>query len=46
MAYENLVRLAQVMDTLRSPGGCPWDSEQSHQSLLKVSEAFAGSDTS
>lgn len=35
MAYENLARLAQVMDTLRSPGGCPWDSEQSHQSLLK-----------
>ena len=35
MAYENLVRLAQVMDTLRSPGGCPWDSEQSHESLLK-----------
>ena len=35
MSYENLARLAQVMDTLRSPGGCPWDSEQSHQSLLK-----------
>lgn len=22
------------MDTLRSPGGCPWDAEQSHESLL------------
>lgn len=22
------------MDTLRSPGGCPWDAEQTHQSLL------------
>jgi XTP/dITP diphosphohydrolase len=23
------------MDKLRSPGGCPWDAEQTHQSLLK-----------
>jgi XTP/dITP diphosphohydrolase len=23
------------MDKLRSPGGCPWDAEQSHSSLLK-----------
>ena len=23
------------MDRLRSPGGCPWDSEQTHESLLK-----------
>jgi XTP/dITP diphosphohydrolase len=23
------------MDTLRSPGGCPWDAEQTHESLLK-----------
>ena len=23
------------MDKLRSPGGCPWDAEQDHQSLLK-----------
>ena len=22
------------MDTLRSPGGCPWDAEQTHESLL------------
>ena len=22
------------MDTLRSPGGCPWDAEQTHHSLL------------
>lgn len=26
-------RLVQVMDQLRSPGGCPWDAEQTHQSL-------------
>jgi XTP/dITP diphosphohydrolase len=23
------------MDKLRSPGGCPWDAEQDHESLLK-----------
>lgn len=27
--------LVQVMDQLRSPGGCPWDAEQTHQSLAK-----------
>ena len=30
------------MDTLRSPGGCPWDAEQTHESLLKylLEEAY------
>jgi len=23
------------MDRLRSPGGCPWDADQTHQSLIK-----------
>ncbi len=23
------------MDTLRSPGGCPWDAEQTHESLVR-----------
>ncbi len=32
---SQLVRLRQVMDQLRSPGGCPWDADQDHQSLLK-----------
>jgi XTP/dITP diphosphohydrolase len=27
-------RLVAVMDTLRSPGGCPWDAEQTHESLV------------
>ncbi|MFZ9720095.1 MAG: MazG family protein [Candidatus Nanopelagicaceae bacterium] len=35
MSYENLIRLVGVMDQLRSPGGCPWDAEQTHESLLK-----------
>jgi XTP/dITP diphosphohydrolase len=30
-----LVDLVAVMDTLRSPGGCPWDAEQTHDSLLR-----------
>lgn len=30
-----LVSAAAVMDRLRSPGGCPWDAEQTHDSLRK-----------
>ena len=29
-----LADLVAVMDRLRSPGGCPWDAEQTHASLL------------
>jgi XTP/dITP diphosphohydrolase len=29
-----LLDLVAVMDTLRSPDGCPWDGEQTHTSLL------------
>ena len=32
---SELIRLREVMDKLRSPGGCPWDAEQDHESLLK-----------
>ncbi|MBU6263299.1 MAG: MazG family protein [Actinomycetales bacterium] len=32
---SQLLRLLEVMDRLRSPGGCPWDAEQSHQTLIK-----------
>jgi XTP/dITP diphosphohydrolase len=32
---SELNRLRDVMDRLRSPGGCPWDAEQDHASLLK-----------
>ena len=32
---SELNRLREVMDRLRSPGGCPWDGEQTHASLLK-----------
>jgi XTP/dITP diphosphohydrolase len=34
--------LVAVMDRLRSPGGCPWDAEQTHESLVKylIEEAY------
>ena len=32
---DGLHRLIEVMDRLRSPGGCPWDAEQTHESLAK-----------
>src|SRR5690349_21876572 len=28
-------RAVAVMDRLRSPGGCPWDASQTHQSLAR-----------
>jgi XTP/dITP diphosphohydrolase len=31
---EPLLELIRVMDRLRSPGGCPWDAEQTHESLV------------
>jgi tetrapyrrole methylase family protein/MazG family protein len=30
--YEDLLK---IMKRLRSPGGCPWDREQTHKSLMK-----------
>ncbi|MEI6812269.1 MAG: MazG family protein [Actinomycetes bacterium] len=35
MTISHLQRLVAVMDQLRSPGGCVWDAEQTHESLLK-----------
>ncbi len=39
---ESLLDLVAVMDRLRSPGGCPWDAEQTHTSLIEylVEEAY------
>lgn len=33
MAYENLIRLVEVMKKLRTD--CPWDAEQTHESLIR-----------
>ncbi|MEP7020006.1 MAG: MazG family protein [Pseudonocardiales bacterium] len=32
---SQLQRAVEVMDRLRSPGGCPWDAAQTHGSLTK-----------
>jgi tetrapyrrole methylase family protein/MazG family protein len=31
--FESLIR---IVDRLRSPGGCPWDQEQTHESLKRT----------
>jgi XTP/dITP diphosphohydrolase len=39
---RGLLRAMAVMDRLRSPGGCPWDAEQTHESLRQylIEECF------
>jgi XTP/dITP diphosphohydrolase len=32
---SELIRLVEVMNRLRSPGGCAWDADQTHESLIK-----------
>lgn len=41
-AGDALADLVEVMDRLRSPGGCPWDAEQTHASLVPyaIEEVF------
>jgi XTP/dITP diphosphohydrolase len=34
-AGAELLSAVAVMDRLRSPGGCPWDAEQTHRSLAQ-----------
>lgn len=43
---SGLEHLRDVMDQLRSPGGCPWDAEQTHDTLLKylLEESYEFSD--
>lgn len=43
--YDHLApvdRLRAIMHRLRAPGGCPWDAEQTHESLLPhlIEEAY------
>ncbi len=37
-----LARLRAIMHRLRTPGGCPWDAEQTHESLIPnlIEEAY------
>ncbi|MDX1681423.1 MAG: MazG family protein, partial [Akkermansiaceae bacterium] len=42
-----LERLRSIMHRLRAPGGCPWDAEQTHESLVSnlIEEAYETVDT-
>ena len=31
---KNFIKLIEIVEKLRSPDGCPWDKEQTHESLL------------
>lgn len=49
-APENSVQLARlraIMHRLRAPGGCPWDAEQTHESLIPnlIEETYETVDT-
>jgi MazG family protein len=41
-AGKQLARLRAIMHRLRAPGGCPWDAEQTHESLVTnlIEEAY------
>lgn len=44
---KQLARLRAIMHRLRAPGGCPWDAEQTHESLVTnlIEEAYETVDT-
>jgi tetrapyrrole methylase family protein/MazG family protein len=39
---DAFARLVEIMERLRAPGGCPWDREQTHQSIKPylIEEAY------
>jgi tetrapyrrole methylase family protein/MazG family protein len=41
-AAEGFAELIRIMERLRGPGGCPWDREQTHQSIKPyvIEEAY------
>ncbi len=44
---DQLTRLRAIMHRLRAPGGCPWDAEQTHESLVTnlIEETYEVVDT-
>ena len=46
-AGKQLDRLRAIMHRLRAPGGCPWDAEQTHESIVPnlIEEAYETIDT-
>lgn len=45
-AAAQVARLRSIMHRLRAPGGCPWDAEQTHRSLVPnlIEEAYEAVD--
>jgi MazG family protein len=41
-ASDHFAKLCEIVAKLRAPGGCPWDREQTHESLLPalIEEAY------
>jgi MazG family protein len=46
-AEQQLARLRSIMHRLRAPGGCPWDAEQTHESIVPnlIEETYETVDT-
>ena len=46
MQKKNFYEFCEIIEKLRAPGGCPWDREQTHQSLRKhrIEEAYEAAD--
>ncbi|MFC4993452.1 nucleoside triphosphate pyrophosphohydrolase [Rubritalea tangerina] len=46
-ASRQMERLRAIMHRLRAPGGCPWDAEQTHESIISnlIEEAYEAVDT-
>ncbi len=44
--FESFRRLCEIVARLRAPGGCPWDREQTHESLVPdlLEEAYEVAD--
>lgn len=44
---QQLARLRAIMHRLRAPGGCPWDAEQTHESIVPnlIEETYETVDT-
>lgn len=44
---KQLARLRAIMHRLRAPGGCPWDAEQTHESIVPnlIEETYETVDT-
>ena len=43
---KNFYEFCEIVEKLRAPGGCPWDREQTHESLAKhlLEEAYEAND--